>query len=75
MKESHARSLMKALSWRINGSLITMLVVYFVTGKTQFALFVGSLEFICKILFFYLHERIWGLIPFGAASSWNKETG
>lgn len=65
MKETHTRSLMKAFSWRFSGSLLTMVIVYVITGKTQFALYIGSLEFICKIGFFYLHERLWGLIPFG----------
>lgn len=73
MKESHVRSWMKALSWRLNGSLITMFVVYMITGEIHFALYIGSLEFVCKIVFFYLHERIWGLIPFGMPSAWNKE--
>ncbi|MGV3739840.1 MAG: DUF2061 domain-containing protein [Gammaproteobacteria bacterium] len=75
MKESHTRSLIKALSWRFNGSLITMLVVYIITGKTDFALYVGSFEFVCKIVFFYLHERLWGLIPFGILKAVDKDTG
>ncbi|MBP6917883.1 MAG: DUF2061 domain-containing protein [Legionellaceae bacterium] len=73
MKESHTRSLMKALSWRLNGSLITMLVVYIATGKTQFALYIGSIDFGCKLVFFYLHERIWGLVPFGILKVGDKE--
>ena len=65
MKETHVRSLMKAFSWRLSGSFLTMVIVYMITGKQHFALYIGSLEFICKIVFFYLHERLWGLIPLG----------
>lgn len=65
MKETHVRSLMKAFSWRLSGSFLTIVIVYMITGKTDFALYVGSLEFIGKIVFFYLHERLWGLIPLG----------
>ncbi len=68
MKETHTRSLIKAFSWRLSGSLLTMIIVYMITKKTHFALYVGSMEFICKILFFYLHERLWGLIPFGVST-------
>ena len=68
MKESHIRSLTKAFSWRLSGSIITMVIVYVMTGKPQFALYIGSLEFVCKIVFFYLHERLWGLISFGISS-------
>jgi uncharacterized membrane protein len=72
MRETHARSFIKALSWRFSGSLITMIAVYCITKQVNFALYVGFLEFICKILFFYLHERLWGLIPFGIAKTGNE---
>jgi len=52
-----------------------MFVVYVVTGKADFALYIGSLEFVCKIIFFYLHERLWGLIPLGISKVWDEETG
>ncbi|CEG57772.1 DUF2061 domain-containing protein [Legionella fallonii] len=65
MRETHLRSLMKAFSWRLSGSLVTMFIVYIITGKINFALYIGFFEFIFKIVFFYLHERIWGLIHFG----------
>ena len=65
MKESHIRSLAKAFSWRLSGSFLTTVIVYIITGEVDFALYIGLLEFICKIAFFYLHERLWGLISFG----------
>lgn len=65
MKETHIRSLVKAFSWRLSGSFLTTVIVYMITGKAHFALYIGLLEFICKIAFFYLHERLWGLISFG----------
>lgn len=73
MNESYVRSWIKALSWRVSGSLITMLVVYIITGKPNFALSVGSIEFVGKIVFYYIHERIWALIPFGVTKVWHEK--
>lgn len=65
MKESHVRSVIKAVSWRIFATLITMLITFLITQKISFAMYVGLFEFTSKILLFYLHERIWGFIPYG----------
>jgi len=56
---SHLYSLIKAFSWRIFATLITMLISYIITHKIYFAIYIGAFEFISKILFFYLHERLW----------------
>lgn len=64
-RETHLRSLVKAVSWRFCGTLATMLIVYVITGKANAAFYVGFFEFFSKIVFFYFHERIWSLIRFG----------
>jgi adenylylsulfate kinase len=66
MRESHLRSFMKALSWRIFGTLITMMFTYTITEKISFMLYIGLFEFVSKIVLFYVHERIWGIITFGS---------
>jgi adenylylsulfate kinase len=65
MVESHLRSLFKALSWRLLGTFMTMLISFIITQKVSFAIYIGLLEFISKVAFFYFHERIWNAIPFG----------
>lgn len=65
MQESHLRSMIKAVSWRIFGTFSTMLITFMVTHQIHFALYVGLFEFISKIGLFYLHERIWNKIPLG----------
>lgn len=75
LNEDDYRSVCKTMRLT-NGALWPMpitLVVYIITGKTDFAVYVGSLEFVCKIVFFYLHERIWGLIPFGILKAVDKD--
>lgn len=64
-RESHGRSLAKALSWRIVASLATMLLVYVFTRKFSVSLAVGGVEFVSKIGLFWLHERAWDHVHFG----------
>lgn len=64
-RESHSRSLAKALSWRIVASLATMLLVYVFTRKFSVSLAVGGVEFVSKIGLFWLHERAWDHVHFG----------
>jgi uncharacterized membrane protein len=65
LKESHLRSLLKALSWRILATLTTALIAYFVTGAIDVAIMIGGIEFVLKFLIYYLHERAWQLAPRG----------
>jgi adenylylsulfate kinase len=65
MIETGTRSFLKAVSWRVCGSLATMLIAYILTRDTQIALFAGGLDAIFKIVLFFLHERMWNKIHFG----------
>jgi uncharacterized membrane protein len=65
MVEKPQRSIIKAVSWRLTGSLDTILVSWLVTGKIHVALAIGSVEVFTKIFLYFLHERIWNKIKFG----------
>ena len=65
MVETHARSVVKAISWRIVATLTTILLVFVFTRDFVISLGVGSLEFLLKILIYYLHERVWNMIQYG----------
>ena len=64
-KESHIRSLLKGISWRVVGTLTTVVVAYILTGDTSSALAIGTIEVFTKLLLYYLHERAWQLAPRG----------
>ncbi|MEM5947422.1 DUF2061 domain-containing protein [Spirochaetia bacterium 38H-sp] len=64
-RDSHLRSLIKALSWRIIATLTTTLIAYIITRRVDTALFIGGWEAIIKIGVYTLHERIWERIKFG----------
>lgn len=63
--ETHARSLAKAVSWRTTGSVDTFLVTFVISGSTKLAGAVAVTEVVTKIVIYYLHERVWALVPWG----------
>ena len=60
--EHPIRSVAKAVSWRIVGTLDTMLISWFITGELTMALSIGSIEVLTKMVLYYGHERLWNLI-------------
>ena len=62
---NQARSLAKTLSWRVMGSVVTFLVALLVTDNTAIASSIVVAEIVIKIAFYYFHERIWLLAPWG----------
>jgi uncharacterized membrane protein len=65
--DTHRRSLLKALSWRITAWAITTLVAWALTGEARFALALGLADSTVKILAYYSHERLWNRVGFGRA--------
>ena len=63
--ETQARSIAKAFSYRILGSLTTALIVFAVSGKWKESAGVGLADMVSKIGLYFLHERIWNKIPIG----------
>ena len=65
MNTSKTRSVIKAMSWRIVGTLDTMCLGWLITGSPLIGLKIGALELITKFVLYYLHERGWSRIKFG----------
>jgi uncharacterized membrane protein len=63
--ESKRRSFVKAVSWRILATCLTMIVAYLVTGETAFALKIGGIDTVLKFAMYFGHERLWVRIPYG----------
>jgi uncharacterized membrane protein len=61
------RSLAKAISWRVTGSVDTILLSWFFTGNLTTAAAIGLTEVVTKMVLYYLHERIWNRIRLGRA--------
>ncbi len=56
---SHKRHIAKAVTWRIVGSLDTMVLSWIITGNPMTGLKIGLAEVVTKMLLYYLHERVW----------------
>ena len=65
MIEKPVRSIVKAISWRVTGTLDTMFVSYIVTRKLSIAFSIGMIEVFTKLIIYYVHERVWNKIKFG----------
>lgn len=63
--ETHARSVLKAVSWRTLGTVDTFAISWFMTGKVQIAGSIAGLEVVTKIAWYYFHERLWAAVPWG----------
>jgi uncharacterized membrane protein len=60
--DSNLKSILKTISWRILGTLDTILIAFFITGKIQIAISIGSIEVVTKMILYYFHERVWNKI-------------
>jgi uncharacterized membrane protein len=63
--EKPLRSVVKALSWRIIGTLDTLVVSYLLTGEIGLATSIASIDFLTKLLLYFFHERIWNKVNWG----------
>ncbi len=62
--ERPLKSIIKAITWRIVGTLDTMVLSWLITGKLIMAFSIGSLEVFSKMFLYFLHERAWASIRF-----------
>lgn len=69
------KSFLKSVSWRIVGTIDTMIISYFITGRFTVAISIGSIEVITKTVLYYFHERLWAHIHRIRINFLNKENG
>jgi uncharacterized membrane protein len=65
MADKHYRSLVKAISWRVTGTVDTLVISYLITGQMKYALTISGVELCTKIGLYYVHERVWEKLTFG----------
>ena len=72
LRERWSRSVVKAISWRLLGTLDTIMIAFFITGEVSQALSIGLIEWITKIILYFFHERLWNRIQWGRATPSKK---
>ena len=56
---SYKRHIAKTVTWRLIGTLDTILLSWFITGDAFIGLKIGLIETITKMVLYFFHERIW----------------
>jgi uncharacterized membrane protein len=65
-REAHSRSMVKAISWRVTGTIDTFIISFIITGRFMIAGSIAGTELLTKVLLYYFHERAWAHIKWGA---------
>ena len=56
---SRKRHILKTITWRIIGTLDTMILSWIITGNWKWGVAIGGVELITKMVLYYFHERAW----------------
>tara|TARA_B100001564_G_C20224296_1_gene483139 strand:- start:21 stop:500 length:480 start_codon:yes stop_codon:yes gene_type:complete len=68
------RTLYKTLSWRVIATVITFIVAEEVLNtEDNVAIYIAGIEIFTKSLLYYMHERIWLILPLGKLRSIAKK--
>jgi len=65
MKVTKTRSFVKALSYRIWGTLSSVAVAYVITKNVSLSVTIAFWETVVKVFIYYAHERGWNYIQWG----------
>ena len=65
IEESKKRHLLKTITWRLLGTIDTMILAWIISGNPLTGFSIGMAEMLTKMLLYYLHERTWYKIDFG----------
>jgi len=65
VSDSKKRHVLKTLSWRLVGTLDTILIGWLISGNPFVGLKIGIAEVITKMVLYYLHEKVWYKSNFG----------
>ncbi len=59
------RSIVKSISWRVTGTMDTIIISWLITGEVSHAFAIGGVEVVTKMCLYFFHERVWDKIKFG----------
>jgi uncharacterized membrane protein len=59
MHVSKKRHIAKTITWRVIGTIDTIILSWLITGELKLGLAIGGIEVITKMLLYYFHERVW----------------
>lgn len=65
MNVTRSRSFVKALSYRIWGTVSSFVVAWIITGSAELSGLIAFWETVVKVGIYYVHERGWNFIQWG----------
>lgn len=60
--DTNTRSIVKAISWRMLGTIDTFILSWIITGTLSFATGIALTEVFTKVGLFWFHERMWNRV-------------
>lgn len=65
-RTDRARIIIKTISWRLVATIMTFVIAgVILEDANEIALTIALIEIVSKTLFYYLHERMWIVVPLG----------
>lgn len=58
-KQARLRHLAKTITWRIVGTIDTIVLGWIISGDAKVGLTIGGFEVVTKMILYYFHERAW----------------
>lgn len=71
--KSVKRHLAKTITWRIIGTLDTIILAWIISGDPMIGVKVGGIEVVTKMALYYFHERVWHRYDFGLEHKRKKD--
>jgi uncharacterized membrane protein len=65
MTETRKRSMVKSLTWRTICILVSIITAYFLTGKLDVSVAIGTVYNAITMILYYFHERFWNTLEWG----------
>ena len=72
-KVNIARHVLKTITWRIIGTVDTILIGWLVSGDPMVGLTIGSFEVFTKMILYFIHERVWYKVNLGVKRDKDNE--
>jgi uncharacterized membrane protein len=65
LNDSHLRSVVKTMTWRVTGSFATFLIAWAIGGNLAVAGTIAVIQIVANTVLYYAHERAWNLVTWG----------
>lgn len=59
MSPDKIRHILKTITWRLVGTIDTIILSWLLSGDLSLGVKIGGVELITKMILYYTHERVW----------------